>query len=172
MQLSGWIKTFSLVFGIAILLSFLAVPAGAVNLHPGDKAPNFTLTDIDGKRVTLDQYRGKTVIIAFWSTWCSRCEEELVFLRDTVGKRDDVVVLLVNQDSEKTVPLARILQVKERLGIEFPILIDEGLALWENFGINALPTSVVVDGNGNVKLVETNFYWASPDHLLAAIGQS
>ena len=172
MQSSGWIKTFSLGLGIAILISFLAVPAGAVNLHPGDKAPNFALTDIDGKRVTLEQYRGKTVVIAFWSTWCSRCEEEFVFLRDTLGKRNDVVVLLVNQDSEKAVPVARIRQVKERLGIEFPILIDEGLALWENYGINALPTSVVVDGNGNVKLVEPNFYWASPDNLLAAIGQS
>jgi peroxiredoxin len=158
MQSSGWIKTFSLVFGIAILISFLAVPAGAVNLHPGDKAPNFTLTDIDGKRVTLEQYRGKTVVIAFWSTWW--------------GKRSDVAVLLVNQDSEHSVPVVRIRQMKERLGIEFPILIDEGLALWDNYAINALPTSVVVDGNGDVKLVEPNFYWGSPDRLLAAIGQN
>lgn len=172
MQSSWWVKTFSLVFGVTILFSLLAVPAGAVNLHSGDKAPNFALTDIDGKRVTLEQYRGKTVVIAFWSTWCSRCEEELVFLRDALGNRRDVAVLLVNQDSERTVPVSRIRQVKEKLGIEFPILIDEGLALWESYGINALPTSVVVDGNGDVKMIEPNFYWASPDNLLAAIGQS
>jgi hypothetical protein len=106
----------------------------------------------------------------------SRCEEELVFLRDTLGKRSDVAVLLVNQDSEHSVPVVRIRQMKERLGIElgieFPILIDEGLALWDNYAINALPTSVVVDGNGDVKLVEPNFYWGSPDRLLAAIGQN
>ena len=153
---------------VFLILAVFPIPSQAVNLMPGDKAPGFSLKDIDGNRVTLEQFRGKTVVIAFWSTWCSRCEEEISFLRDTLGKRGDVAVLLINQDSENIVPVDRIRRVQERMNIKFPVLIDEGLALWEKYGINALPTSVVVDGNGKVKLVEPNFFWGSPDNLLAA----
>lgn len=169
MQLIGIRKFLAGIFLVGLI--FLAAPAVAVTLNPGDSAPNFSLKDIDGIKVSLDQFRGKTVVIAFWSTWCSRCEEELTFLKESFGKRNDVVVLLVNQDSEKSVPLLRLRTLKEKLGITFPILLDEGLALWDGFGINALPTSVVIGKNGVVRMVEPNFYWASPEKLLEAVEQ-
>lgn len=158
------------LLGLSVVASILlASPAAAVTLSPGDKAPKFSLNDIEGNKVSLDQYVGKTVVIAFWSTWCSRCEEELSFLKESFGNRSDVVVLLVNQDSEKQVSLRRVRSIRDRLGINFPILLDEGLALWDGFGINALPTSVVIGKNGVIKMVEPNFYWASPENLLAAV---
>lgn len=162
----------TMAFMVLALLALSALPAAAVTLAAGDKAPDFMLEDLDGKKVSLDQFRGKTVVIAFWSTWCSRCEEELLFLRDMFGKRSDVAVLLVNQDSERKISRERILNLKDKIGISFPILLDEGLALWDKFGINALPTSVVIGKNGEIKLVEPNFYWGSPENLLSAIGQS
>ncbi len=159
-----------ILVGVFILATILlSAPAGAVTLSPGDKAPGFSLKDLDGNKVSLDQYKGKTVVIAFWSTWCSRCEEELSFLKERFGNRSDVAVLLINQDSERQVSLRRLRAVRERLGIAFPILLDEGLSLWKEFGINALPTSVVVGKDGVIKLVEPNFYWASPEKLLAAV---
>lgn len=162
---------------LLVLLAFalLVIPAaraGAVGPVAGQKAPGFSLKDIDGNRFTLDQFRGKTVVIAFWSTWCSRCEEELRFLKDKFGNRTDVAVLLVNQDSAKKVSLARVRAMKEKLGIRFPVLLDEGLALWEVYGINALPTSIVIGKDGSIKHVEPNFYWGSPENLLSAVGQS
>ncbi len=160
---------------IILLIVLLVIPAtraSAVTLTAGEKAPGFCLKDLDGNRVTLDQFLGKTVVIAFWSTWCSRCEEELKFLKDTLGDRADVTVLLVNQDSENKVSLDRVRSIKERLGIRFPVLLDEGLALWEVYGINALPTSVVIGKDGALRLIEPNFYWGSPERLLAAIGQT
>ncbi len=159
---------------IALLVAFLvvpAIPAGAVTLTAGEKAPGFCLKDLDGNRVSLDEFLGKTVVIAFWSTWCSRCEEELTFLKDTLGDRADVTVLLVNQDSENRVSLDRVRSIREKLGIRFPMLLDEGLSLWEVYGINALPTSVVIGKDGALRLIEPNFYWGSPEKLLAAIGQ-
>lgn len=159
---------------IAVLVALLVIPATratAVSLTAGEKAPGFSLKDLDGNRVTLEQFLGKTVVIAFWSTWCSRCEQELTFLKDTLGDRADVAVLLVNQDSENKVSLDRVRSIKERLGIRFPVLLDEGLSLWEVYGINALPTSVVIGKDGALRLIEPNFYWGSPERLLAAIGQ-
>jgi peroxiredoxin len=156
---------------LAVALLF-PLPAEAVNFSPGDHAPNFTLKDIDGNKVSLDQFRGKTIVIAFWSIWCSSCEEGLSFLKESFGKRNDVIVLLVNQDSERSVSLSRVRTVKEKLGIAFPILVDENLLLWEYFGVNALPTSVVIGKNGVVKVVEPNIYRASPEKLLEAVEQS
>ena len=167
--------THSRKIAIYLVLALLCLPAaraGAVTLTAGEKAPGFSLMDIDGNRVTLEQFLGKTVVIAFWSTWCSRCEEELTFLKETLGERTDVAVLLVNQDSERKISLDRVRSIRERLGIRFPVLLDEGLALWEVYGINALPTSVVIGKDGALKLIEPNFYWGSPENLLAAIGQS
>lgn len=161
-----------ILIGILVGASLaMAAPAVAVTIRAGDNAPNFSLKDIDGNKVTLDQFRGKTVVIAFWSTWCSRCEEELSFLKENFGNRRDVAVLLVNQDAERSVSIERVRSIKEKLGITFPILMDEGLALWDGFGINALPTSVVIGKNGIVRMVEPNFYWASPERLLAAVEQ-
>lgn len=170
MQLSTYRKLL-----VLLAIAFLAIPAaraGAVALVAGQKAPGFSLKDIDGNRFTLEQFRGKTVVIAFWSTWCSRCEEELNFLKDKFGDRTDVAVLLVNQDSAKKVSLERVRAIKERLGIRFPVLLDEGLALWEVYGINALPTSIVIGKDGAIKHVEPNFYWGSPDNLMAAVERS
>ncbi len=160
-------RVLSLVLGILLMLA--AAPAWSVTLMPGEPAPEFSLPDIDGKIVTLSGFRDKTVLIAFWSTWCSRCEEELSFLRDEFDQRDDVAVILINQDSETKVNLKRIAELRAKLHLRFPILVDSGLVLWDRFGINALPTSMVVGRNGTILFVEPNFYWASPEKILQAV---
>lgn len=161
------IRALALAFGILLMLS--AVPAWPVTLSPGEPAPEFSLPDIDGKTVSLSQFRDKTVLIAFWSTWCSRCEEELTFLRDQFDGRDDVAVILINQDSERTVSIKRIEELRTKLDLRFPILVDSGLVLWDRYGINALPTSLVIGRNGKVLFMESNFYWASPEKILQAV---
>jgi peroxiredoxin len=163
---------FLVVVILGLLLLSLPFPASAISLHPGDSAPEFTLPDIDGKTVTLSAFRGKTVLIVFWSTWCSRCAEEMVFLRDNFGGKEDLVVLLVNQDSEKMVPRERIVEMRDRLSLPFPVIVDSGLELWDRFGINALPTSVVIGKDGQVVYAEPNFYWATQEKLFDAISVS
>ena len=159
----------ALPFALGILLAFAATPSWSVTLIPGEPAPDFSLPDIDGKTVTLSQFRDKTVLIAFWSTWCSRCEEELTFLRDNFDQRDDVAVILINQDSETEVSPERIAKLRTKLSLRFPIVVDSGLVLWDRFGINALPTSMVIGRNGKILFVEPNFYWASPERILQAV---
>ncbi len=161
-------RVFRVLPAVTLSLALFAASAAAVTLEVGERAPGFTLRDLEGNPFTLEQFRGKTVVIAFWSTWCSRCREELAFLRDTFGQRSDVAVLLVNQDSERRVPAGKLRALAEEMGISFPVLLDEGLSLWQTYGINALPTSVVVGEDGLVKLVEPNFYWGSPEKLITA----
>lgn len=159
----------ALPLALGILLMLTATPSWSVTLTTGEPAPDFSLPDIDGNTVTLSQLRDKTILIAFWSTWCSRCEEELSFLRDQFDQRDDVAVILINQDSESKVNLKRIAELRTKFKLRFPILVDSGLVLWDRFGINALPTSVVIGKNGKIVFVEPNFYWASPEKILQAV---
>jgi len=163
--------TFPGVVIVSLLLISFAFPVSAISLLPGDPAPDFSLPDIDGKIVTLSEFRGKTVLIVFWSTWCSRCSEELIFLRDQFGHHDDVTVLLINQDSEKMVSRERIAEMRDRFSLPFTIIVDSGLVLWDRFGINALPTSVVIGKDGRVVHAEANFYWETPEKLLKAISR-
>jgi peroxiredoxin len=159
----------NLLILLALLLPLLFAPAAvAIGIHPGETAPDFSLPDIDGNTISLADYRDKSLLIVFWSTWCSRCIEELTFLRDNYAGRDDVAVLLINQDSEKTAATARIAELRKRLALPFPIIEDRGLVLWERFGIQALPSSLVIGRDGRVVLVEPNYYRGTPEKLLKA----
>ena len=61
------------------------------------------------------------------------------------------------------------MEMRDRLSLPFPVIVDSGLVLWDRFGINALPTSVVVGKDGLVVYAESNFYWESPEKLLKAV---
>ena len=64
----------------------------------GSIAPGFVLADYDGRAVRLSDYRGKTVLLNFWATWCTTCAEEMPYMQRLASEHpDDFVVLAVNQ---------------------------------------------------------------------------
>lgn len=164
---------------LALVLAFLAtaaaVPSGsalALCLEPGQKAPDFTLQDINGAPVKLSSYAGKVVLIAFWASWCPRCMEELAFLQGLyTGYEKDLVVLAINQETQNLSPthVAKLKEEITNLGIQFPILLDKELEVWKSYCINALPTSVILDREGKVRFAEPNYYWASQKKIKAIL---
>lgn len=156
----------------AFLLAALFVlhaPAAAGSLAVGDHPPPFALPNLEGYTVELSHYRGKPVVIAFFSTQCSRCMEEIRFLKREFGSDPDVVVLLVNQDSEARAASSKIREIQRTLDIAFPILFDERLELMEKYGIKSLPTTVVVGKDGKIALLENNFYSSTPERIIEAV---
>ncbi len=163
------------LIGATLLLWSLAVPnARALCVHPGDPAPDFTAASIDGGDVRLSTYRGKVVILAFWSSWCSRCREEIDFLKGLQAAHpEDLVVLAVNQESDAG-DHSHVEEVRGKVAewdIGFPVLLDPQLQVWGDYCLNALPTSVVVDRGGRVHFAEANFYWASEDNIRTALAE-
>lgn len=131
----------------------------------GDTAENFTVNDIEGKPFSLSDYRGKTVLLSFWATWCAPCKAELPTLQKIIEEHKDVVVLTVDDENKATIRNF----LKEK-NYNFTALMDHKRTLFKKFGVHFIPTIFVINGQGIV--VRKIVGWEGPDKLLAALKAS
>ena len=146
--------------------------AAALCVGPGETPPELTAQTLDGERVSLKDYQGKVVFLAFWASWCSRCPEEIAFLKKLSARfSDDLVVLAVNQEGEELTDTQpdhlRAAMVETQ--IPFPVLLDPNLETWRAYCLNALPTNVILDREGKVRFAKASFYWASEEKITQAL---
>ena len=123
---------------------------GSVNsARIGGPAPDFTLTDLQGQKVTLSQFRGKVVLLNFWATWCPPCVEEMPSMEQlhNLFKDQGLVLLAVNieEDGAKTVP-----HFQRGKNFSFPILLDLAAEVQNRYGVFRFPETFIVDRNGNL----------------------
>jgi len=120
------------------------------------KAPDFTLYDQYGNKHTLSEYKGKTVFLNFWATWCPPCKDEMPHIEEIYKEyglnKDDVVILGVaapNLGKEGSQD-----DIKEFLNMNnysFPVVFDTTGDLIYQYYINAFPSTFIIDKNGFVK---------------------
>jgi peroxiredoxin len=117
----------------------------------GQEAPPFVLSSVEGITYTLDTYRGKTVLLSFWASWCPPCRQEWPELRAFAADltATQVVVLAVNV--EETSEL--IIKFVGTETVSFPILLDSDGQISERYHVSALPTTFLIDPAGLVRQV-------------------
>ena len=133
-----------------LMAALAALGAGDWLGSEGKKpAPPLALDDTRGVEHSLEQYRGKVVVVNFWATWCPPCVEELPSLENAWQRyrQQGLVVLAVSGEESDVVT-----SFLERLpsDITFPALIDHDMKVGNRWQIRGLPTTVVVDRSGHL----------------------
>jgi peroxiredoxin len=128
----------------------------------GQPAPDFTLSDLQGRSYTLSQLRGKVVIVNFWATWCPPCRAEMPSMEKLHRELADqgLVMLAVNieKDGRRTVP--RFLASSPH---SFPVLLDEQEVVQKRYGVYKFPESFIIRKDGVIddKVIGA-IDWAEP----------
>lgn len=117
----------------------------------GKAAPEFSLVDLSGKKVTLAELKGKPVIVNFWATWCAPCKIEMPWFEEFNKKYSSqgLVILGIAADP---IGKSAISKTAEKLGVTYPILLVDDKVEAAYGGINYLPQTFYVDKSGKVML--------------------
>jgi peroxiredoxin len=115
--------------------------------------PDFTLEANNGKNVSLSDYAGKVVVLNFWASWCPTCKEEMPQfqkLHDQLKDSHEAVLLMLNQTDGQRETKEKANNYLADNGFDFLNLYDTGEVGYAIFGINGIPTTVVIDKDGRL----------------------
>jgi peroxiredoxin/protocatechuate 3,4-dioxygenase beta subunit len=139
------------------LVPLQPIPAAPVaNIKPGDLAPHFKMTSLEGTELSLDKLRGNYVFLDFWATWCGPCVQELPNLqalhKATKGRNDFVIISISADESERTLK-----QFLSTHSIAWHQVFgqDNGVPeVSQAFDVEFLPSTFLIDKSG--KVLDTN----------------
>jgi thiol-disulfide isomerase/thioredoxin len=121
----------------------------------GKESPDFTVTDLNGKKHTLSEYRGKNVMLTFWATWCPPCIAEiphLIELRKQIGE-DKLVMLAISHIDPRNSTEAVRKFVTANPVINYPVTSTDSATMPRPYNlINSIPSSFFIAPDGKIKL--------------------
>jgi cytochrome c biogenesis protein CcmG/thiol:disulfide interchange protein DsbE len=126
----------------------LSLPAGP---QVGLRAPDFTLQTLDGGPLGLSDLLGNPVVISYWATWCVPCKNELGILTRIFPEyqRQGLQVVTINAIEQDS--LDKIQTAVVEMGMEFPVMLDEGNQFSQIYQAVFFPTTIYVDGSGVIR---------------------
>lgn len=156
----------SLVY-VLLSVSAFAAQDEDIRLHLKEapaKAPDISFKDADGSIHTLKDFKGKVVLVNFWATWCKPCVEEMPALSALQSKvaDKDIVVLPISLDYKGAKAVKAF--YKEQNITNLPVYIDKEMKTYAAFGVRALPSTYVVDKQGEIVLMKMGMHaWDGND---------
>jgi peroxiredoxin len=108
---------------------------------------DFTLEDLNGKSWTLNELRGKVVLLNFWATWCPPCRKEMPDLQALHDRFADEGLVILGVSDEKAETVRKFLAEQK---YTYPMLLDPGRTVSKQFEVDGIPKTFVFDRDGNL----------------------
>ncbi len=121
---------------------------GILAVSQTDSAVDFRLADLNGKKISLSDFRGKVVFLNFWATWCAPCRVEMPAMQKLHSrfKGQNFAMVAVNlQESAR-----KVRDFVERYKLTFTVLLDSHGEVGSRFAVRALPTTFILDKSGRI----------------------
>lgn len=111
-------------------------------------APDIQLHDLAGSQVSLDDYRGVVILVNNWATWCPPCRQEMPILNTYYQDHDQEGFIIVAIDAGDSVDV--VANFVDQYSLTFPVWLDPDSSALNSFRNNYLPSSYLIDRNGQV----------------------
>ncbi len=130
----------------------------------GQTAADFTLQSLDGKPYRLSEMKGKPVLLDFWATWCGPCRKSMPAVEKVTKDYKDqgLVVLGINAAEERD----SVVEFLKKMPMAYPGVLSGDSSVLKDYQVGALPTFVLIGGDGKIVAYETGF---GGDEMLAAM---
>ncbi len=130
-------------------------------------APDFTLDNRNGENIRLSDHLGEVVMINFWASWCGPCRQEMPLLEDLHNKYQMMgfTLLGVNVDEERE----NAEKLLEQIPVSFPVLFDADSAVSRLYSVKAMPTTILIDRDGQLRVLHKGYQPGYEDQYEADI---
>ena len=115
----------------------------------GSPAPDFQLSDLDGKTVSLSDFQGKPVLINFWASWCRPCRVEMPHIQQVYEEWADkgLVVLAINWGETPS----EVKKFMRNYELSLPVLLDTKRLVAQQYDVWSIPTTFLIDKDGIIQ---------------------
>ena len=145
-----WLFSFILVCSIIIFFCIPNVAHGEeiAKTQDDDRAADFTLKDLDSRSVRLSDYKGRTILLYFMTTWCPECRSTMPKLKEiySLYNAKGLVLLNINVMESREKALA----FSKKYSLPFPTLLDGDGKVYQSYGVFGVPLTALIDRNGRI----------------------
>lgn len=120
-----------------------------------DVAPDFTLKSTQGENLRLSEHRGEVILLNFWASWCGPCRQEMPLLNAINDRYSKLGFSVIGVNVDKDSALAN--KVLKDIPVAFPVLYDNLSLVSASYDVNAMPTTVLIDRDGNMRYLHKGY---------------
>lgn len=155
------------LFAILCTLQSVSIQASDTSPAPAFTLPLLSADGSTGPYASLSDYRGQVIYLDFWASWCTPCRKSLPWANNLHNELNDqgFTVLAINLDEEKEMAV----EFLQEVPLDFPVLYDGTGSVSPSYQLMGMPTSFIIDRQGNLRAVHTGFNPKSAAEVADAI---